>query len=45
MIDQLARGDTVEVLDAADNGWVRLRLPETGLEGWMSASYLANIEI
>lgn len=45
VIDQLARGDTVEVLEAADNGWVRLRLPETGLEGWMSASYLASIEI
>ena len=38
-------GDTVEVLEAADNGWVRLRLPETGLEGWMSASYLASIDI
>lgn len=45
VIDQLLRGDTVEVLEAADNGWVRLRLPETGLEGWMSASYLASIEI
>ena len=45
VIDQLARGDTVEVLEAADNGWVRLRLPETGLEGWMSASYLASIDI
>lgn len=44
VIDKLGRGDTVEVIEAGDNGWVRLRIPESGIEGWMAARLLASID-
>ncbi len=35
-VDQLSEGMQVEVLEAAGNGWVHLRVLDTGQTGWMA---------
>ena len=42
VLDQLGRGDRVEVLASNDDGWVRLRVEATGQVGWMAERLLTN---
>jgi len=35
-VDQLTAGTVVEVLETADNGWLRLKVMHSGSEGWMA---------
>ncbi|MGB1234331.1 MAG: SH3 domain-containing protein [Planktomarina sp.] len=42
VLDQLGRGDRVEVLTSNDDGWVRLRVEATGQVGWMAERLLTN---
>lgn len=39
----LTRGDEVEFLGNAPDGWARLRLPDSGLEGFMAARFLEPV--
>jgi uncharacterized protein YgiM (DUF1202 family) len=36
VVDRLQRGDTVEVLAEPGNGWLKLRVAESGQVGWMA---------
>ena len=36
VVDKLRRGDSVEVLAEPGNGWLKLRLSDTGRIGWMA---------
>lgn len=42
VLETLQEGTAVEVLELSDNGWARLRVTDTGLEGWMAARLLSD---
>lgn len=42
VLGKLSRGDEVLVLREPGNGWVKLKVAETGRIGWMSASLLRH---
>ncbi|MCC1494225.1 SH3 domain-containing protein [Cognatishimia sp. F0-27] len=42
VVDQLRRGNEVEVLDEAENGWVELRALDGSETGWMAARFLRD---
>lgn len=42
VLDQLLQGTTVDVLENGPDGWVRLRVVDTGIEGWMSGEFLTG---
>ena len=35
-VDKLSQGTVVEVIETAENGWLHLRVTETGQTGWMA---------
>ncbi|XP_076802055.1 guanine nucleotide exchange factor DBS-like isoform X3 [Clavelina lepadiformis] len=36
-------GDIVEILEAGKEGWVKVRLDDSGFEGWAPTSYMASM--
>ena len=44
VLSTLNRGDEVEVLKQSENGWVKLKVLDTGRIGWMSAKLLNKVE-
>lgn len=42
VVSKLARGDAVEVIEDAGNGWVRMRPLDGSPEGWMADFLLSN---
>ncbi len=44
VLSTLNRGDEVEVLKQSENGWVKLKVVESGRIGWMSARLLTKVE-
>jgi uncharacterized protein YgiM (DUF1202 family) len=40
VVGKLIEGDTVEVLEESDNGWVRMRSADSNQEGWMAGFLL-----
>ena len=42
IVDQVVRDQTVEVLDATNNGWKRVRVSETGVEAYIFDRFLAQ---
>ena len=36
IVDRLSRGNEVEVIAAPGNGWLKLRVSESGRIGWMA---------
>ena len=44
VLTTLSRGDEVKVLRESDNGWVKLKVVESGRIGWMSAKLLTKVE-
>ena len=42
VVNQLSRGDMVEILDDPGNGWVQLRDPVSGTVGWMADFLLSK---
>lgn len=44
VLGKLKRGDQVAVLQEPGNGWVKLRVMQSGRIGWMSASLLAKVD-
>ncbi|WP_375174728.1 SH3 domain-containing protein [Pseudooceanicola sp.] len=44
VVDQLQRGDAVEVLDEPGNGWLKLRVAESGQVGWMADFLVSSAE-
>jgi hypothetical protein len=43
VIDKLSRGSIVNVLEAGNDGWVRVEVETTGLSGWMSDQFLVAV--
>lgn len=44
VLTTLNRDDEVEVLRESDNGWVKLKVVDSGRIGWMSAKLLTKVE-
>lgn len=44
IVSRLARGDKVEVLSDPGNGWLKLRVSETGRIGWMADFLLTSAD-
>jgi hypothetical protein len=44
VLDRLGEGDLVEVLQDTGDGWVKLRVEDTGRIGWMADFLLASAE-
>ncbi|MGR3486169.1 MAG: SH3 domain-containing protein [Paracoccaceae bacterium] len=42
VLDTLVQGTDVEVIEVNDSGWARLRVMDTGLEGWMAERLLTD---
>lgn len=42
VLETLPEGTEAEVLELSDNGWARIRITETGLEGWMAERLLTD---
>lgn len=40
VVDKLTRGTLTEVVEVNSNGWARIIVPSTGLEGWMAERFL-----
>lgn len=43
VLTQLVRGETAMVLQEPGNGWLKIRVQETGRVGWMSASLMRSV--
>ena len=43
-VDTLDVGTVSEVVETDPSGWVKIRVVDTGLEGWMAARLLASVE-
>lgn len=42
VLGKLSRGDEVEVLEVFENGWVRLRIPDSNRIGWVAGSLVSG---
>ncbi|MEL6610444.1 MAG: SH3 domain-containing protein, partial [Pseudomonadota bacterium] len=43
VLTQLVQGDQAEVLQSPGNGWVKIRVSATGVEGWMAERLMAPV--
>jgi uncharacterized protein YraI len=43
VIDKLARGSLVNVIETGIDGWVRVEVETTGQTGWMSDQFLVAV--